>query len=434
MQKVYRAKALVTSNPKREVFFDAFLAVENDKILDVGPWKKRPKKLSVTDFSFGLITPGIFNLHTHLPMTLLRGIAEDHDFETWLFKYIVPIESRWVNPEFVRIGTELALCEAIRSGTTFVSEMYYFESEVAAAIDRMQMRGLAAHHVWDMKAPDCENPEAAFKSVRALHRKYKEHPRVLPGIAPHAPYTCSPETLQEAARLAKELNLRVMTHVAETKKELTDMLTRCEMTPAQYVQKSGLLDCRNVLLAHSVWLTDDDLPLVAKDNITLVLNAQCNAKLASGVPPVSKFLAKKIRFALGTDSAASNNNTDIFEEMNFISKLHHVTEDDLTGLPGPKLFEAVTRDAAEAVGLQDSLGSLEPGKQADFIVIDLRTPHLTPLTNVYAHLVYSVVGGDVDSVFVAGKCLMKNRKILIADEKKIIDRANRLWAKIQKTI
>jgi 5-methylthioadenosine/S-adenosylhomocysteine deaminase len=434
MQKVYRAQAIVTSNPQREIFYDGFLAIDKNKILEVGPWAKRPRKLPVVDFSFGMITPGLFNLHTHLPMTLLRGIAEDQDFQSWLFKYIIPVETKWVSPEFVRAGSELALCEAIRNGVTFVSEMYYFEDEVASAIDRMGMRGLAAHHVWDMPAPDCPTKDAALESVAKLVKKFRNHPRVLPGIAPHAPYTVSQKTLRECANLAEELSINTMIHLAETKKEVADMMNQNKKTPTQYIAEAGILDVKNVLLAHSVWIADADMPLLARHNVSVVLNSQCNAKLASGVAPVTKFIKNKVRFTLGTDSAASNNNTDIFEEMNFLSKVHHLTEENLEGLPGPVVFEAATRQGAEAVGLGEKLGSLEPGKEADFIVIDLRTPHLTPLTNPYAHLIYSVTGADVDTVFVAGKCLMKNKKILIADEKKIISRANKFWSKIQKSL
>ncbi|MDB5039085.1 MAG: hypothetical protein JWQ35_2613 [Bacteriovoracaceae bacterium] len=434
MGKVFRAQALVTSNKNHDVFFDAFLAVDKNKIVDVGPWKKRPRAFPVTDVSYGMITPGLFNLHTHLPMTLFRGIVEDLALQTWLFDYILPLEKKWVSPEFVRIGTELALCEAIRNGVTFTADMYYFEAEIARAVDRMGTRGLMGAAVMDLVGPDFKNVEQALNNVRKLHKEFKNHERIIPGIAPHSQYLCTMETLGECAALSKELDIPVTIHLAESKRELTEMLSKNEMTPAMYLEKSGLLKCKQVLLAHSVWLTDEDMPLVAKPNLSVVLNPQCNAKLASGIAPVHKYIKNGVRFALGTDGAASNNNTDIFAEMNFISKIHHLTEGDLTGLPGPMVFDSATRKSAEAVGLGDKLGSLEPGKEADFIIIDLKSPHLTPLTNPYAHLIYSVTGADVESVYVAGKCLMKNRKILVADESKILERANRLWKKIQKSL
>lgn len=434
MQRVFRAQHLVTSNAKHEVFEDAFLAIDGKKILDVGPWKKRPRKLPVTDCSFGMICPGLFNLHTHLPMSLLRGVAEDLDFQSWLFKFIIPIETKWVRPDFVRVGSELALCEAIRNGVTFVSEMYYFESEIADAIDRMGMRGFAGHHIWDMEARDWPTPEQAFESVRKLSKRFKDHPRVLLGIAPHAPYTCSEKTLKTSAALAKELNLNMMIHLSESKKEFDDMMAQHKMSPTEFIAKAGLLDVKNILLAHSVWMNEKDFSLLSRPNVSVVLNPQCNAKLGSGTAPITAYLEKGIRVTLGTDGAASNNNTDIFEEMSFISKLHHLTEKNMTGLPGPKVFDFATRHAAEALGLGDRLGSLEPGKEADFIVIDLRTPHLTPMTHPYAHLIYSVRGPDVDSVYVAGKCLMRAKKILVADEKKIIDRAQVFWKKIRRSL
>lgn len=443
--KIFHARNIVTCNEKHEVIDDGFLAIEKDEILDVGPWAKRPgksvggksiggKKSQVIDATHAIITPGLFNLHTHLPMVLLRGIAEDVDFHTWLYDYIFPTEKKWVSEEFCRVGTELALCESIRNGVTYLAEMYFYENSIADCLDRFGLRGMLGATVWDIEAPNFKGADEGFALAEELEEEYRDHPRLQAAIAPHAPYTCSEKTLKEAAKFARNRKIPTMIHMAETKPEFDESYKKHSKSPMRFVQETGLFDVKQVLLAHSVWLDEGDYDLLKRPNISVVLNPQCNAKLASGIPPVQKYIEQGIRFTMGTDGAASNNNLDLFAEMNFLSKVHHVTTRDLKGLPGPTLFDSATRSAAEAVGRGSKLGSLEPGKQADFILIDSRAPHLTPLTRVYSHLIYSVRGSDVESVYVGGKALMRNRKILVADESKIVARAEKLWSKIRKGV
>lgn len=436
MKKIFRAAAIITCNEDHEVIEDGFIAIENEKIIDVGPWKKRPKTRSFAQEearSF-MITPGLFNLHTHLSMTLLRGVAEDLHLKQWLYDVIFPLEKQWVTPDFVRVGAELALCESLRNGVTFVGDMYFFEEEVAKAVHQMKMRGFLAQSLMDIPTPDAKNKDEAWKRIRNFLKKYRNHPRIIPGIAPHAPYTCSFKTLKEASRLALEMDVPVMIHLAESQNELEETKKKTGKTPVHYLSETELFQAKHLLLAHSVWLEKEDYSLLSRPNISVVLNPQCNAKLGSGVPRIEKLLKKGVRVTLGTDGPASNNNLDIFSEMNFISKIHHVIEKNLQGVPGPILFDTVTRKAAEAMGLEEKLGSLEPGKEADFIMINLETPHLTPLTRPYSHLIYSVQGPDVDSVYVAGQCLMKNKKILVIDEKKVLSKARTFWNKIKSTI
>lgn len=433
-KKLFRAKSIVTSNPQHDVFVDGFLAVEKDKIIDVGPWKKRPrsKSFKVVDASYGLICPGLYNCHTHLTLSLLRGIAEDVPLQNWLQDYIFPAEQKWVSPEFVKTGTELALCESIRNGVIFTSEMYFFEETAADVADKIGTKGFFGQNIWDLAGPDYPNAEAMLEAAKKFAKKFKEHPRVLPGIAPHAPFTTSLNTYEAAAAFSKEYDLACMTHISETKKENEEVLSLQGMTPLQFVAKSGLFDTKACISAHSVWLEEEDFQTLKNHpQVSPALNPQCNAKLASGIPPVAEFKKRGIRYTIGTDGAASNNNLDIFSEINFLSKIHHVSTQDLTGLPGPDLFDAATIKGAEAFGLGDRQGSLEPGKQADFIIIDTHVPHLTPLTRPYSHLIYSVQGPDVESVYIDGKCLMKNRKLRTIDEAKVLNRANRLWKKIE---
>jgi len=402
-------------------------------IREVGTWKRRPRIRAAkeVDLTYGLITPGLFNLHTHLPMTMLRGIAEDVDFHTWLYDYIFPVESKWVKPDFCQLGTQVALLESIRFGITYVADMYYFSESIGKVIEQMGVRALLGQHVFDPPAPDFANRDLAIEGVRKLAKKYKNHPKIQVSINPHAPYTCSQETLKACAATAKELNIPLMIHLAETAWEVGEIRSKFNMTPVEYISKGNILDVDHVLLPHSVWPSTSDFKLLERPNVTAILNPQCNAKLASGIAPVEEYMKRSIRFAMGTDGAASNNALDIFSELNFLAKIHHVTFKNMTGLPGPQLFSAATRTAAEAVGRAKTLGSLEPGKMADFIVIDLRAPHLTPFTDAYAHLIYAIRGQDVDSTYVGGKPLMKNRKILVADEAKIRAKAEGMWKKIR---
>lgn len=432
--KIFRARTLVTSNASHDVFEDAFLAIDKDKILDLGPWKKRPRSRSAQtfDWSHGIVTPGLFNLHTHLPMVLLRGIAEDVELSEWLYKTIFPLEKRWVSEDFCRIGTELALCESIRNGVTYIAEMYFYEDVIADCLDRFGLRGMLGATVWDIEAPNFKTFDDGMELVDDLVKEYRHHPRLQPAIAPHAPYTCSPKSLREVAAYAKSAKIPAMIHLAEAKWEVDDCLKKYKTTPFQHIHETGLMEAPLLLMAHAIWIQETEFEFLKKPSLSVVLNPQCNAKLASGIPPAQKYLEKGVRFTLGTDGAASNNGMDILSEMNFLSKIHHVSTQDLKGLPQQKIFDAATQTSAEAVGLGHQLGSLEPGKQADFICLNSNIPHLTPLTQVYSHLIHSARGSDVESVFVAGRCLMKNRKILVADETKILSRANKLYRQMAR--
>lgn len=435
MLQVFRAQSIVTSNTYHDVIEDGFLAIEKGIIKDVGPWKKRPRaKSNLEDVSFGIISPSLFNMHTHLPMSLFRGIAEDQELETWLFKTILPLESKFLNPDFVKAGTELALCESIRNGVTYFCDMYLFEDSVAKVADRMGVRGTFCHAITGLESPDYKRWEDGLEAARKFIKPYKNHPRIKMGVGPHAVYTCNDQVLKASADFAKENDLGGMIHLAETKTELNNCKKEYGCTPAVQIEKSGLFDLKYLILAHSIWLEDKDFARLRRKNLTAALNVRSNAKLASGFPPIQRFKKENVRFALGTDGAASNNNLDIFEEIDLASKGYRLETGDLTGFPGHEVFDAATCKAAEAVGLGSSLGSLEPGKEADFIVIDTQSSHLSPMTRAYSHLIHSIRGSDVHSTYVGGKALMKNKKIMVADEKKILSKANQIWKKLKKSV
>ncbi|PIR21666.1 MAG: hypothetical protein COV44_12120 [Deltaproteobacteria bacterium CG11_big_fil_rev_8_21_14_0_20_45_16] len=436
-KKIFRAQGLVSSNTAHDVFeSDAFLAIEASKIVGLGSWKDRPrhKSFQIEDCRYGVITPGLYNLHTHLAMTLFRGLAEDLDLFSWLRDYIFPAEKKWVDPNFVRVGTELGACELIRSGCVGVADMYYFVEAQAGALDRSGLRGVIGQHFFDEGGTDSKSQDDALRKAKALKRKLKKHPRLQAALIAHAPYTCSQRTLEFVAQSAKELDMGIMMHTSETKKELADIKRQTGSSPVQLAKRSGLLEAKFALLAHCVWLEDQDYNYLRQSNVTAVFNPQCNAKLGSGIPPIQKMLASNARFCVGTDGPASNNNLDMFAEINFLSKIHHVSQGDLKSLPGQIVFDSVTRRSAEAIGLGAQCGSLEEGKEADFIVIDTRSPHMQPLHRIYSHLIYSVQGPDVESVYVGGKALMKRRRILSLNEPRILREAAAWGQKIRSAL
>lgn len=436
MKKLFRANCIVTCNQRHEVIEDGFLAIERDKIIGVGPWTKRPKSrdFKIEELPYGMITPGLINLHTHLPMTLLKGIVEDVDLETWLMKYIFPAEKSLLGPEFIKLGTELAMCESIKAGITCSADMYYWIDDMAEVIDRAGARALLSHSCFDDGSFQYGSVEECIQSVLDLASQYQDNPRILPMLAAHAPYTCNMQTLQKVAQAAEQHRLPVSIHLAETKKESVNIKRDHGMSPLQLLQKTGILNAKFSLLAHCVWLEEADYEILSQKNISCILNPQSNSKLASGVANAQKMLSQNIRFCIGTDGSASNNNLDLLSEIDFFTKIHHLTSGDLKGMPGPEVFDSITIKAAEAIAQSSELGSLETGKQADFIVIDLDQAHLAPFTKAYSHLIYSVRGSDVDSTYVAGKCLMKERKIKTLNEQEIVDRAQDYWKKIERAL
>lgn len=440
--QLFRSRGLITCNAERDFFEDAFLVVEGSRIKEVGPWRKRPRLSSkrFVDFSHGLIMPGLFNLHCHLAMTAFRGIAEDLTLEEWLQTVIFPLEKRWLSPAFVRDFTNLGLCESLRFGMTYVADMYFYTKVRQQCFEAAGLRGCIGQNTWDLEGPDY--PHAAA-SLEDFLQTQKRHPRRPDGLveralAPHSPYLCSAETLAAVAQCASEADAGVMIHVAETEFEVQTVKERTGMSPLKMVASSGLLNSRFSLIAHGVKITPDEMPIIRQHDkspqsrSSIVLNTQCNAKLHSGFAPVADYRNHNIRLTLGTDGPASNNALDLFSEMNFLSKVHHLLTGDLTGLPSHDILEMATIRAAEAVGLSHETGSLEPGKSADFIVVDFRAPHLCPAPSMINHLIHSARGQDVEAVYVRGCALMKQRRLTTLDEAKIRARAEALNKKMRR--
>lgn len=408
---------VLTNAPPGAMIDSGAVAIRDDRIVAVGTGveTKGWTASETIDACGGIIMPGLVNTHTHMPMSLFRGLADDLPLLTWLNDYIFPAEAARINPQTVEIGTRLSIAEMLLSGTTTCCDGYFHEDRVAAVAKETGIRAVLGHWVIDCPAPGVpdprENVQRAMDFADTWHRR---HPTITPSIFCHSPYMCSAETLQKAKAAARERGLLFQIHVAETGTEVERIRAEQGVSPVQYLDRLGILDPMT-LLVHAVWLDDRDIERVAQRGATISHNPESNMKLASGIAPVPSFLEAGVSVGLGTDGCASNNDLDLFGEMDTAAKLHKVSRLDPTLLSALEVLTMATIGGADAIGLAREIGSLEVGKQADLVVIDTHKPHLTPMYHPISHLVYAVRGSDVRDVFVAGKMLVKNRSLLTID-------------------
>lgn len=382
----------------------------------------------------GVLLPGLVNTHTHAAMNLLRGIANDQPLMDWLRKYIFPAEAKNVSPEFVRAGTDLACLEMVRGGTTTFADMYYYESVVAESVDRAGLRAVLGETWLDFPAPGHANLEESKTVTRAFLEKWKGHPRITAAIAPHAPYTCSRETLLAARALADEYGAPLLTHVSETRDEQKEVLEKYGKSPVAWLDEIGFLGPR-LSVAHGVWLSPADLAILAERKVSLSHNPESNMKLGSGIAPVAAARRAGVVVGLGTDGVAgSNNDLDMFDAMDFAGKLAKVAALDPTPLTAPELLRMATIEGAKALGLDHLVGSLEPGKRADLIVVDLEKAHAQPVFDLPSTVVYASRAGDVSLTVVDGKVLWDGVRALTLDEGKILAAAKVWRGKVLKSL
>jgi len=415
---VVTARQVVTMDGARRVIENGAIAVTGTKIVAVGPAAeiaaKHPAKQRL-DRPNAILTPGLINTHCHAPMVLLRGIADDLNLQDWLEKYIFPAEGKNVSEEFVRWGTRLAVWEMLRGGTTTYADMYYFEEVVAEETKKAGMRGVLGETVIRFPVADAKTPEDALKRAEAFMQKYKGDALIVATVAPHAPYTNSDETLRACRRLADKYGVPLLTHLSETKRENDDAMKERNMSPTRRLDMLGFFD-GPTLVAHAVWVDQDDVAILAKRGVGVAHNPSSNMKLASGVSPVVKMLAAGVAVGLGTDGpAGSNNDLNLFEEMDLAAKLQKVTSGDPKALPADQAFAMATILGAKAMGLDAKVGSLEPGKLADFITVDIEGAHVIPMFNVYSQLVYALKANDVRDVAVNGRFVVRDRNMLTLD-------------------
>jgi len=412
---------VLTMDEKLTLHERADLAISGSKIVDISPNTKYKAKKTI-DAAGKLVMPGLINTHTHAAMTMLRGVADDLPLEVWWQKYIFPLEKKYGNQDYVRIGVSLAAIEMIKSGTTSFSDMYFYEDDAAEVCKKIGIRAFLGEGILDFPTPDCKSPDDSIKYIEKLHEKWGKDPTIHLEVAPHTPYTCDSENLKKAQALAEKLDLPLHIHVSETASEVADSKKNRGCSPVEHLDKIGFLSDR-VKAVHCVHLSHDDIKLLKKRNVKVSHCQESNMKLASGCAPVVELMDADVLVGLGTDGAASNNNLDMFDEMDAVAKVHKLIKNDPTVMNAKDVLRMATADGAKVM-MKTDIGTLEVGKTADIILIDLDRPHLTPLYNIYSHLVYSAGGSEVDTVIINGKMVMENREILTIDEDGVIDQAN----------
>ena len=427
---------IITMNPSEEIIKGGYILIEKNRIIEVGEIQKAPPDHTVgeiIDVGDCLVMPGLINTHTHAAMSCLRGLADDLPLKSWLEKYIFPVEARHVNPDFVYYGTLLAGLEMIRSGTTCFCDGYFFEEEAAKAALELGIRAVLGEGIVDSPTPDVPDAEMNIENAKKFLEQTPSTSLITLTLFCHSPYTCNPETLRKANELCQHYSVPLLIHLAETETEVKEIETRYQASPVQHLLNLGLLD-HETIAAHCVWISPEDLVLLEKKEVRIAHCPESNMKLASGVAPVPEFLSLGIPVGLGTDGCASNNNLDLMSEMDTAAKLHKLVRKDPAVMDVKTILRMATIGGAEVLGLQDEVGSLEPGKKADIIILNWNQPHLTPVYNYYSHLVYSASGHDVQSVFVDGKMIMDNRRILTVNEKEVINEVKRIGRKIRGSI
>ncbi len=413
---------LLTMDFKNSILENGFLAIRGDRISNIGTGDMPSiKATKIIDAKGGLVLPGLVNGHTHAAMTLFRGLADDLPLMQWLENYIFPAE-RNMDAEFVYTGTLLALAEMILSGTTTFCDMYLFEEEVAKAAKKAGVRCLVGEVLYDFPSPNYGSVGKGLEYTESLIQKWRDDPIVSIAVEPHSLFTCSPELLMAANELALKHRVPLIIHVAETLNEVSEIKGKYGKTPIEHLDSLGLLGA-HLIADHCVHLGPSDIKKMAEHGVKVVHNPESNMKLASGIAPVPELIKQGVTVGLGTDGCASNNNLDLFSEMDTAAKLHKVHAMDPTVVDAVTVLRMATIQGARALGLQDIIGSLEIGKKADVIVIDTHKPHLTPMYNAVSHLVYAASGNDVTHSVINGKLVMEDRKLLTLDLDEIIARS-----------
>src|SRR5881409_3499336 len=428
---------VITMDGARTIYDDGAVVVRGDTIVAVGPRAEVEAKYASSqtiDARGKLVLPGFINGHTHVPMTLFRGLHDDVTLNDWLYKYIFPAEAKNVNEEFVRWGTRLAAAEQIRSGVTTFADMYYFEDAVAEETKAAGMRGALGETILDFPAPDNKTNDAMLEYTEKFLKRWQGDSLIHAAVAPHSIYTDSEKTLKDSAALARKYNAPILIHVGETKKELNDSREKNGTTPVQYLDKLGILG-PDVLAAHCVWVDQTDRKVLAQRQVGCVHNPSSNMMLASGVAPVLEERAAGIAVGLGTDGpAGSNNDLDLMEEMDLAAKLQKITKMDPRALGAKAVVEMATIEGARALHMEKEIGSLETGKKADIIVIGLDAPNAVPMYDVYTQLAYALKGSDVETVIIGGRVVMRDRKLLTVDEPAVIAKAKEFKSKIEASL
>jgi 5-methylthioadenosine/S-adenosylhomocysteine deaminase len=434
---IWTGRYVVTMDPQRRVIENGAIATRGDRILAAGPKSEIEQRFQARqrlDRPDAILAPGLIDTHTHAAMSLFRGIADDLRLQEWLEHYIFPAEARNVTPEFVRWGTRLGVLEMLLSGTTTYTDMYYFEDVVAEATKEAGMRGVLGETIIGFPSPDARTPQEALAFTDSFLTRFHDDPLIVPAVAPHAIYTNSDETLKACRALANRHGAPLVIHLSETKHENDECLAQRKLTPTQALDALGVFNGRTVA-AHAVWVDEADLAILKSRGVGIAHCPSSNMKLASGVAPVTRMLALDMAVGLGPDGpAGSNNDLNMFEEMDLAAKLQKVITGDPRNLPAEAVVEMATIRGARALGMEKEIGSLESGKRADLISIRLDRPNAVPLYNVYSQIVYALKGSDVEDVMVNGKLLVKDAQALTLNAAQIEAKAREYRVQVQKSL
>lgn len=428
---------IITVNADFDIICNGAVGIAGGRIAYVGSAAEVPGGTAsarhIIDADGGLIMPGLVNTHTHLPMSLFRGLADDIPLDQWLNNHIFPAEQKHLRPETVKWGALLSCAEMLLSGTTTCCDGYFYEDAVAEAVSEAGMRAVLGQGVIDFPAPGVPDPASNIQHAVDFARVWKNRsPLILPSIFCHSPYTCSAKTLVSAKQAAKRENVLFQVHVAETRNETDLAGLPPGASPVKYLENLGVLDA-NTLAVHAVWVDMDDISILVRNNVKVSHNPESNMKLASGIAPVAEMLDCGLVVGLGTDGCASNNNLDMFSEMGTAARLHKVSHKDPTVMNAEKVIRMATIDGARAIGLGDRIGTVETGKEADLVVVDIRQPHLLPLYHPASHMVYAARGGDARYVMVNGNLLVSNFRLTQLDGKDIMARVDAVAKNIRVT-
>jgi 5-methylthioadenosine/S-adenosylhomocysteine deaminase len=438
---ILKNAVLLTIDKDFNQYSPGAIAINGDSIIGLGNEKDVLADFSskeIFDCKGKVLMPGFVNAHTHAPMTMLRGLADDLRLDVWLLGYMMPVEREFVTPEFVALGTKIACAEFIRTGVTTFNDMYYFEEIVGETASQIGLRAVCAETVMKFPTPDADSYEESLEYTRTFMNKYKDHPLIVPAVGPHAAYTCPPEILRSCTDLALEFDLPLHIHISETKEEVENMRKENGMPVVPWIKKQGVFEAKT-LAAHCVHIDEGEIRTLEHSGVGVAHNPSSNLKLASGIAPVISMLNIGLNVGIGTDGTASNNDLDFFEEIRLSNFIAKGTSGDPTVIPARKSVEMATRMGAEAIHIGHLTGSLEIGKRADLILVDLHTIHNSPQFHhnpdgIYAQIVYAGKSTDVTDVMVNGKWLMQDRKISALDEEELIKQSQAYALKIDEFI
>ena len=427
---------VLTQNAAHTILSPGAIAIDKTDIVDIGTPANIAAKYQAAetiDARDQIVLPGLINTHSHAPMVMYRGLADDLALMDWLNKYIFPAEAKTVSPELVRVGTRLAAVEMIESGTTAFADMYYFEEEIAKATFEAGLRGVLGETVIQFPVADAKTPAEALARAERFIREFKDNGLVVPAVAPHALYTNEPATLVAAAELARKYNVPLLIHFAETEDEVKIAREKYHMTPTAFLDSIHVLG-PTTIGAHGVWVNDADIVILKSRGVGVAHNPESNMKLASGAAPVTKYLAAGVKLGLGTDGAASNNDLDMFEAMRQASFLAKHSTHDPTAVKAQDALDMATMGGARVLGMAKTIGSLEIGKHADLITVSMSAARQTPMYDPVSHLVYVTRGDDVRNTVVNGRVLMRERQLKTLDRGSVIAEAKRLAQKVREAV